>query len=288
MNENALDRTARCHKLWPAIVLALLTALTSACQSETDQDPPVEATATPSAAADPSSGITAEPPVALAPLTRADLLVAANAAADAVASGRALPAANLELKDRAFVLRLPFGCNAGLPDDWAGWTYDPKDEVLKLSARPEQWHGAPWVKVLAGELPFETVEGFWIERPWTSAEGCPPTVLPPIALPAKPSAALPRQTLGLAQFFAREAPRTLQRGTRPYAFTLKATAQDLANFRGFNLMITGRIVGFADGQPVHCLNEDPALAPRCLIAAEFAEIAFEEPMTGKIIAKWNS
>lgn len=287
MSDNGRDRSDRRHRARATVVLAMLAALTAACQRETGQDAQDEGTAAPSVSAEPSSGISAEPPVAVAPLTRADLLIAANAAADAMASGRVLSASNLKLKDRAFVLRLPFGCSAGQPDDWAGWTYDSKTEVLKLSARPERWRDEPWVKALAGDLSFETVEGFWIERPWSSAEGCPPSAQGATALPAEPQTTLPRQTLGLAQFFAHEAPRTLQRGARPYSFTLKAPAQNPAEIRGFTLMISGRIVGFADGQPVHCLNEDLALVPRCLIAAEFAEIAFEDPQTGKVIANWN-
>lgn len=287
MKDNGRDRSDRRHGARTVLVLAMLTALTSACQRETNPDTQDEETAPPSVSAEPSSGVSSESPVAVAPLTRADLLTAANAAADAVAGGRALPAANLKLKDRTFVLRLPFGCSAGQPDDWAGWTYDSKSEVLKLSARPERWRDEPWVRAVAGDLPFESVEGFWIERPWSSSEGCPSSAQGATALPAEPPATQPRQTLGLAQFFAQEAPRTSQRGARPYAFTLKAPALNPAEIRGFTLTISGRIVGFPDGQPVHCLNEDPALAPRCLIAAEFAEIAFEDPLTGKVIANWN-
>lgn len=287
MSDNGRGRSDRRHRARATVVLAMLAALTAACQRETGQDVQDEGTAAPGASAEASSGVSSESPVAVAPLTRADLLVAANAAADAVASGRVLPTANLKLKDRAFVLRLPFGCRAGQPDDWAGWTYDSKSEVLKLSARPERWRDEPWVRTLAGDLSFETVEGFWVERPWSSAEGCPPSAQLEAVSPAEPPATLPRQTLGLAQFFAQGAPRTLQRGARPYAFTLKAPALNPDELRGFTLTISGRVVGFADGQPVHCLNEDPALAPRCLIAAEFAEIAFEDPQTGKVIANWD-
>lgn len=287
MSDNGRGRSDRRRRARAATLLAMLAALTAACQRETDQDARGEGTAAPSASAEPPSGVSAESPVAVAPLTRADLLIAAKAAADAVASGRLLPDANLKLKDRTFVLRLPFGCSAGQPDDWAGWTYDSKSEVLKLTARPERWRDEAWVKAVAGELSFDTVEGFWIERPWSSAEVCPPS--PPLAAdaPQNPPTPLPRQTLGLAQFFAKEAPRTSQRGARPYGFTLKAPGLDPPEIRGFTLTISGRIVGFSDGQPVHCLNEDSALAPRCLIAAEFAEIAFEDPQTGKVIANWQ-
>lgn len=287
MSDNGRDWSDRRHRTRATAVLAMLAALTAACQREIGQDAQDEGTAPPSASAEPISGSNFEAAVAVAPLTRADLLVAANGAADAVASGRVLPAANLDLKDRAFVLRLPFGCSGAQTDVWAGWTYDPKSGVLKLSARPERWRDEPWVRALAGDLSFESAEGFWIERPWSSAETCPPSAQREATSPTQPPASLPRQTLGLAQFFAQGAPRTLQRGARPYAFTLKVPELNSTEIRGFILTITGRIVGFSDGQPVHCLNEDRALAPRCLIAAEFAEIAFEDPQTGKVIANWN-
>jgi hypothetical protein len=287
MSDSGRGRSDRRHRARATVVLAMLAALTAACQREIGQDAQDEGTAPPSASAEPISGSSFEAPVAVAPLTRADLLAAANGAADAVASGRVLPAANLKLKDRAFVLRLPFGCNGEQPGDWAGWTYDSKSKVLRLSARPERWRDEPWVRALAGDLSFEWAEGFWIERPWSSAETCPPFAQREATSPAQPPASLPRQTLGLAQFFAQGAPRTLQRGARPYAITLKAPELNPPEIRGFALTISGRIVGFADGQPVHCLSEDPALAPRCLIAAEFAEIAFEDPQTGTVIANWN-
>lgn len=288
MSDSGRDRFDRRHRACATVQLAMLAALVVGCQSESGRDARDEPSGTSSApVGEATADISEDATVALAPLTRADLLAAVNAAADAVASGRDLPADNLKLADRAFVLRLPFGCNGEQWDQWAGWTYDPQTKTLRLNARPERWRDEPWVKTLAGTLPFEAVEGFWIERPWSGAEACPPAAQSKDTSSVQPAAATPRQTLGLAQFFQEGAPRTLQRGARPYAFTLNAEELGPPGIQGFTLTISGRIVGFADGQPVHCLSEDPAFAPRCLIAAEFAEVAFEDPRTGEVIANWH-
>lgn len=231
-----------------------------------------------------------KPPVTavpLLPVERPQLLAAAAAAADAVAGGQPLPAKNTSLVGRSFVIRLPFGCDGPLADlesEWAGWNYNPRTNALKLRAQPQIWSDDPWAQAIAGQTPYEAIEGFWIRRPWTSAPTCPK------ALSAEPSSGTGdiRQTVGIAQFFAPGAPRTMRRGTRPYAVTLKVD-EDLGDKpREYHLLISGRITGFADGQPVHCWNEADNLPPVCLIAAEFSRVAFEDVTEGTTLSEWRN
>ena len=228
-------------------------------------------------------------PVSLLPLDRPQLLLAFAAAADASANGKPPPASNASLVGRSFILRLPFGCDgpsADLASAWAGWTYDPKTRALKLQAQPEVWGEAPWIKSIAGETPFEAVEGFWIRRPWTNAETCPSTRSETPT--TRTGDFSERQTIGVAQFFAPGGPRTLRRGSRPYAVTLRVDEEMEAKPHTYHLLISGRIVGFDDGQPIHCRNEADNLRPVCLISVEFNRVAFVDADDGSNLSEWHN
>ena len=219
------------------------------------------------------------PPPALG---RDALLGAAAVAANAYAAGAPAPAGNATLVGRAFTLRLPFGC-AAAADPVATWTYNVERKTVKFSAQPNLWGKAPWVRTLAGDTPFDAVEGFWVQRPWTQSKACP-------AAPADavdPAAPAPKETLGLAQFFAPGASRTRQRGTRPYEFTRKYEGEGTPPGHEYQLVLSGRLAAFADGQPVRCWSESSWLRPRCLIAAELTRVAFEDPAIGETLAEWR-
>lgn len=221
------------------------------------------------------------------PLDRAALLAAAARAADIVASGGALPSDNAALVGRSFILHMPFGCSGKIADDekeqhWAGWTFNPKSRALRLTASATDLAGADWVKQLAGEMAFDAVEGFWIGRPWTRADRCPDNgarsdaILPP-----------PAQQLAIAQFYSPEGSRTLRRGNRPYSSTVKLEAGQLPSPDGYQLQLEGKLSGFPDGQPVHCVQQDPAVVPRCLIAVEFERVAFVIPGKEEALVEWR-
>lgn len=228
--------------------------------------------------------IPAPPP----PLDRAGLLAAVADAADAVARGAPLPPANEALVGRSFVLRLPFGCGGEMPEDkqeqrWAGWQLNPKTRALRLMARGSEVAEADWVKQLAAEMTFDAVEGFWIRRPWTRAEQCGPgggTASDALLGP-------PEQRLAIAQFYSPDAPRTLRRGDRPYASTVKLEEGEAPSPQGYQLQLEGRLSGFSDGQPVHCLQQNAATAPRCVIAVEFERVAFAAPGKDEAIVEWR-
>lgn len=182
---------------------------------------------------------------------------------------------------------------------WAGWSFNQDSRVLKLVAHTQHWEKLEWVPQLTGGLEYEAAEGFWIRRPWTSAEECPATAVTNTASltdekanaepDRKPEAKAPseaRQTFGLAQFFAPDAPRTFQRGNRPYSFTLREKKDAIGGTRKYRLSLSGRISGYPDGQPIRCWNEASDLRPKCLMAVELARVAFEEVESGKVLAEW--
>ncbi len=262
----------------------------AACQPEPASDRPGQTDVAAGTEQPPAVTATQEatdkPPLSAA--GRPELIAAFARAADAAAAGRPLPDANRQLVGRTFSLRLPFGCNGPmnmthLP--WAGWTYDPRKQTLKLTATPERWSEAAWVRTIAGGMPYEAVEGFWIQRPWTSSEDCPVGS----AAGAEAVAAEPvRPTVGIAQFFAPDAPRTFQRGTRAYSHTIRVPGAEALKERGYRLSLGGRVTGFADGQPIHCWNEAPDLRPVCLMAVELARVAFEDSPAGEVLVEWRN
>jgi len=228
--------------------------------------------------------IPAPPP----PLDRAALLAAAANAADAAASGGALPQSSAALVGRSFVLRLPFGCGGEMRADakqesWAGWTLNPKSRALRLTARPSQFADTEWVQQLAGGMTFDAVEGFWIRRPWTRADRCG------TGDDALSDAVLsgPAQRLAIAQFYSPEGSRTLRRGDRPYSSTIKLDEEQSPSPHGYQLQLEGKLSGFPDGQPVHCMAQNPSVAPRCLIAVKFERVAFVVPGKDGPIVEWR-
>ncbi|CAM4182239.1 hypothetical protein NOLU111490_11640 [Novosphingobium lubricantis] len=288
-------------------IMALATVLMlPACKVVKAPSPDATASDTPAADASASAAPApaATPAIAaLAPLDRAAILGLVSAAADATAAGQPLPPAGRPAVNRTFELRLPFGC-AGPGSAWGSanggmWTYDPAMRTLRISVQAQRLGSDPRFADLAGKQPFDAIEGFWLERPWTSAESCPAV---PVGVASEPAPA--PQTLALAQFFAADAPRTLQRAGRPYAYTgrfrddgalpalpgIKPSGTVGApppGASGFRLRLIGRIAGFADGQPVHCTMTDPARPPLCALAVDFASVAIEDPASGTTLAEWH-
>lgn len=307
------------------VTLAASHLILAAC----DRSDPAEGPPAPERPVAEQGTMTEKPPVPevpkpLQPVDRALLLAAADAAADATAAGLPLPERNTALVNRSFELRLPFGCDGPgtAPDqDWAGWTYDPRTRALKLTARPENWQDAAWLAGIAPDRPADAIEGFWIRRPWTRSESCPPAapeaagpaadagdpsgeVWPDVTKdkpppPVRPGAGdetaetavpvqaepHPRETLGIARFVSPGAARTLTRGDRPYSVTLKQSEGFVGDPAGYRLVLVGRITGFADGQPVRCWSEDASLHPICIAAAEFVRVAIEDSQ-GTVLVEW--
>ena len=274
-----------------SVSLLLLVLNLSACQREPAPtgSEPAKATEEPGSSQSPAVST-------IAAVRRADLLSAAALAADEVAAGNPLPKSNLELTDRTFELRIPFGCDDGISGRWGEWTVDPKTRVLRIRVRPERWTDDPTFRQLASGMAYDTAEGFWIERAWTRSEQCPPNPRPDLAPPASPAAhssaesvppPVPARTFALVQYFSPDAPRNLRQGSRPYSYTAKLPKAETAIPTGFRMKLIGRISGFSDGQPIHCLNGSPAQQPTCAAAVEFARVILEDAETGETLTEWS-
>ncbi len=280
----SLDRTKRRG----VCALTAFALAMGGCRSEMPSDQQNEAQSAKSQKALDVATTQATEPEQLGAISRADLIAAFARAADATAAGGALPGSNRQLIGRTFNLKLPFGCNgeaSNMRPAWAGWTFDHNRQALKLSATPERWTDADWVKSIAGDLPHEAVEGFWIERPWTSSETCP---VDNLVGTADLTGSNDRQTLGIAQFFAPDSPRTFQRGERAYAHTIRVRDQAEVEGRRHRLVVSGRVTGFTDGQPIHCIQEAPDRHPVCLVAVELARVSFEDPRDGSVLVEWRN
>jgi hypothetical protein len=271
-----------------AAVIVLVAAIVLLVRPHRPQPAPPAAPSAPAPAAAPA----VELPQPIPPLDRGALIEAARAAADAYASGKPLPRTDApSIVGRKFELRLAFGCWGPATQDVGEvgrWLYDPKRKTIRITAHRENWSDVAWIAELAASEDIEAVEGFWIPRPWTRDEGCPP-VAPAVAADpaAQASAVSDAQTLGLAAFFARDGSRVVRRDSKPYEFVQKAEADPGTAPRRYDLLIAGRVAGYGDGQAVRCHAGSPRQRPVCLIAVDFESVALLDPRTGETLATWG-
>ena len=222
-------------------------------------------------------------------LSRAELLDAARAAASSYALGGPPPAEEARLVGRRFQLSIPFGCDGEQPADAdrsAYWAYGRDRQSVKISVRPEAWTDSDFVRELGGADAFETVEGFWIPRPWAESEDCPIQKTDPLrAAPPTPSP----QTVGLAEFHQKDASRLEQRRQRPYEVVVKAP-QDGSHPapRGYRLVLEGRVTGYDDRQAIRCRSESADQRPVCLVRVDIERVAIRDPATNQALGEWSS
>lgn len=207
----------------------------------------------------------------------------AQQASDARASGSPLSPTVTNAAGRRFELILPFGC-AGPSEDGSTqpmrWRYDETAEALRVSVTPVAWNGEDWDFAAAKGL---RAEGFWIARPWTSSERCPPSVMQPSPSGTEP-VTLPGQTLAIAQFSA-DAKGGLSRDGKPFEIVKRISRDAFDASRGFRLRITGRVD--RDFGPVRCIQ--PAgveQRPICVISSRIDDIRIENPATDEVLASW--
>lgn len=249
-------------------------------------EPPPAAPAPPVAAPAPAPD---PEPVLSGPIGREDLIALAASAADAAAPGRGPDPEIAQADGRRFELRLPFGCDGPAPEGAAQpmrWRYDPEAEVLRVSVDPVTWTAQDWWPA-DGDRRIEKIEGFWIERPWTSSEACPPTVAA-AAAGAEP-AALPEQSLALGQIFLSEGGRGGRRDGKPYEAVVRVARDQLDPSAGFRLRVSGRIAAAGGLGPVRCRQPaGPEQRPICLVTVLMDEVAVENPANGEILATWSA
>lgn len=221
-------------------------------------------------------------------LGRGDLIAMAQRAADALASGQAVPGAVADATGRRFELLLPFGCGGAAESESSlpmQWRYDEADGTLRVSVKPMMWGRADWNIEEGAKI--DAAEGFWITRPWSSSGVCPPRAGQAFPRGVEPLT-LPGQTLAIAQFFGSEADRDGRRNGRPFETVTRVAADKFDGSRGFRLRIAGRIEAVAGTAPVRCVQ--PAGAeqrPICVIGARIDTVRLENPASEEILATWT-
>jgi hypothetical protein len=249
-------------------------------------------------------------PITAGPIERSELLQAIAAAASATASGRADGEAQRALDGRQFELRVRFGC-AGPSDDLKsealGWSFDREKRTLRVRAALTISGDHPLVAELAGDQ-FESVEGFWIPRPWMFDPACPPTAAvrptaaeadavaakPPRGQTAEAATAAPEPPpetispkVGIAQFFTETDSRTGRRSARPYEAVVTLAAAQTVGSQGFDLVLSGRLRALPDKRVIACTSSAPNRAPDCLVSAQFDRVRIEWPQSREIVAEWG-
>jgi hypothetical protein len=224
------------------------------------------------------------------PMSREQLLVATLRAASAFAAGTDDTELQKNLANKDYEFRIRFGCDGpgkAATDERFGWTYDAKTRALKVRATPALSPKDAPVKALAGEA-FETVEGFWLRRPWLLTPVCPKADEGAAADETAESPEVPAsQSVGIAQFFTETGPRTMRRSGRPYEATKKLES-DQPPSGGFDLVLTGRLVALPDGRVIACTRSQASERPVCLISVEFGKVSIERADTHEQLAQWGS
>jgi hypothetical protein len=223
-------------------------------------------------------------------LGRAGLLALAAEAADATARGDPMPATVRDAIGKPFAMSLPFGCEgpaAADSDAPMRWQYDDTAGALRLSVTPVTWSPAEW---WAGDPPSdaETIEGFWISRPWTLSETCPASPTPVAPAGTEP-VTLPGQTLAIGQMFGPESARHGRRDGKAYSSVLRMGRAEMGGSRGLALRLTGRIGSGPNGTPATCRQPGGAdQRPACLILVSLDELAIADPVSNTVLAAWQT
>lgn len=254
-------------------------------------------------------------PVVEPPMDREALLLAVTHAASAAALGQDDRARQRGFDGKRFEVRVRFGCpseSAGTGSGRFAVRFDEEDRTLRLRASPDLGLEDPEIAALAGEA-VEAVEGFWFERPWLLADGCPavpnrPTAATPgeqkpaadgVEPVASGSAAKPRdrtreatvqpgsgQRVGIAHFFTRTDPRTGRRDHRAYEATKVLEKAEQPSAQGYNLVLSGRLSAEPLGRVISCSVLSADAPPQCVVSADFDRVWIERPGSRQIVAEW--
>ncbi|HWJ70536.1 MAG TPA: hypothetical protein VNS79_10870 [Sphingobium sp.] len=218
-------------------------------------------------------------------LNRADLLDLANRAADAFASGVPVPTEVVNAAGRRFDVVLPFGCEGAASAASTAplrWRYDADRQTLRIHVAPIRWEAHDWAAPAADKAGV-MFEGFWMSRPWSSAEQCPHAREEAAATPDQ-SIVGSDETLALAEILPEEG----RRSARPFETVQRMSPDRFSSAQGFRLRVAGRIERLPGADLVRCIQ--PAGSeqrPICLIAVTFDDIRLENPMGGETLAIWS-
>lgn len=288
--------------LWSSLSVAAVL-LVSAC----DQPPENDAAGNSAVDTTPEQRL----PLTEPPMDRAALLAEVAKAASIAALGGRSDRGQGALDGKPFELRIRFGCTvqatrAPSSDGPFNVRFNEKDRTLRVRAAPDLTLDDPKIAARAAES-IESVEGFWMYRPWLLAAGCPatPGTLPPldamkagegddvaVQRPASdpdrpPVAALSNWRVGIAQFFTDADSRTRRRDQRAYEATKLLPAGETPSAQGYDLVLEGRLRKFPDGSVISCTIENIDAPPQCVVSAGFDRVTIEQPATGEVLAQWG-
>jgi hypothetical protein len=240
------------------------------------------------------------------PLDRPALLAAVAEAASASAAGLPIPKRIASLDGKQFEFRIRFGCRGPareLQKAWLGWSFDPEERILRVRAKPTISKQDPPIAEMAG-AEHESVEGFWIPRPWLLQPVCPAMAAVNRTDPedadsadgpaedeesaqtaADPVPAAPR--IGIAQFFTVQDARTHRRGPRPYSAVKTIPEGTPLSSQGFDLVLSGRLRALGDRGVIQCIAKSAEAPPECVVSAEFLRVRIERPDSGEMVAEWG-
>ena len=166
-----------------------------------------------------------------------------------------------------------------------GWRYDADRSALRLQVASTRWAPQDWFGE-GSPADVEAVEGFWIPRPWTSAESCPRIDTPAAAAGIEP-VTLAGQTLAIGQAFGKGGARQDQRDGEPFVAVVRSAPDAVRTGAGFRARLTGQLNELPGGGAVRCRQPGGSdQRPICLIGATFDEIAIENATTGETVAQW--
>lgn len=273
----------------PAGLLAVLScaAVLSSCGRDQSEEP-----------ADTNDVVQAPRPAPVVdpPLNREQLLLAAVRAASAYAAGIDDSEAQRRLDGKRFELRIRFGCGDG-DDEERGWRFDEESRTLRLRVAPDISGDDPIVARIATEA-VESVEGFWLRRPWLLTSACPRTPPPapaeeadesagPQDLPTPEEASSPGWQLGIAQFFSSTDSRTGRRRQRPYETTKVLEEGQTPSMQGYDIVVSGRIRALPDRRVIACTLTDAGGPPACIISVHVDRTWIERADNKDLVAEWT-
>lgn len=288
-----------------SLVATLAPLLLAACGAE-DAEPPNVTT-------NDLAEIVPLPPVPPASLDRAGLLDAIRAAASAFSAGTDDRAAQRDLIGRRFAIGLPFAC-PGVEDAGSQFalTVRPDGRSYEIRATPAvtadeagvDSAGAGPAGQAEGGDQVETVEGFWITRPWLLAETCPPPGKPPpVAAPSGRRAETKdrpqrgaeepepvrdpafERTAGIVQIITGSDSRVGLRAGRDYRVVVRLKDGE-APPPGVLMRIEGRLRAWPGGKAIRCLSRGASARPACIAAADVDRVAFVRSDNGEVLSEW--
>jgi len=266
-------------KVAGAVSVSLLLAFAGFTLGRMTSPDPVEPDARLPAEAPPRAS---PAPILQGPLGRTDLISAAAATADSFAFGIPPRGFLQGLAGRRFKIRIPFGCGGSSrdSDEPLRWDYDPDRQRLRLRVAAEDLSAVDWVQPLIGDSQAESIDVFWLSRPWTSSEECPASTSTGLG------AAATGNTLGLAQVSLPTNSR-VGRLKEPFTAQTRLSADGFVPEKGLHLLLEGRIANWPIGRPIACVGPDPKQRPVCLIGAELERVAVENPIDRSVLADWQ-